>query len=95
MKVMIRYRRSPVIDTEIDGTALYLRVTPERWVALDGTSLAIWNEMENPSTVSEIEQRLAGRYDAERGQIALDVEAALREWTELGLVTSDLPRGDE
>jgi PqqD family protein of HPr-rel-A system len=87
---MTRYQRAPgAASAEVDGEVVVLSPSDLRYHALNEPSAAIWELLEQPSSPSELVDRLLDAFDVERAQCEADVAAHLTELEELGLVLSE------
>ena len=87
---MTRYQRAPgAASAEVDGEVVVLSPADLRYHALNDPSAAIWELLEEPSTQSEVVDRLLETFEVARDQCDADVAAHLRELQELGLVVSE------
>ncbi|MEA2950805.1 MAG: hypothetical protein QOJ96_325 [Alphaproteobacteria bacterium] len=70
--------RSPsVLTAEVDGEIVMLSIERGQYFGLDDIGSDIWKRIEPPCSFSDLVDRLAADYDADRVTIAADVRALL------------------
>jgi hypothetical protein len=77
---------SAAVATEVNSEIVLLNLERDRCYGLGSTGSEIWRRMQSPIQVSELSTQLEGEYDAEPGQIELDVLHTLRELAAEGLI---------
>lgn len=85
------FRRNPSIEASpMPGEALLFNPATNRFCLLNGTAAFVWDRLEQPATAEHLAAELS-RHFATPGdaQVEQDVRAALAQFTELSLVTTD------
>ncbi len=79
-------RTGGLMSAPIEGELVILNMTKNNYIGLDEIGRQIWEMLEKPRNVEEIYDLLSREFDAEPGQIAIDVSAFLEELKDEGLV---------
>lgn len=79
--------RSPaVLTAEVDGEIVMMSIERGRYFGLDDIGSDIWKRLDTPCSFTELVDRLAGDYAADRATIAADVRALLGRMAEQDVV---------
>lgn len=74
------------VSTEIDGEAVLLSIEMGKYYGMNKILTAIWNWLEQPTTVSEICAKVVQTYEVSDDVCRNDVEKVLAELRDEGLV---------
>lgn len=77
-----------VLEAEIDGDKSLYNPRTEKVTILNGTASDIWRLADGEHTVGEIIDLLAASYQVEAFEIAGDVESAIAQLSQAGLIDS-------
>lgn len=79
----VRVCAHDVLATEVDGELVLLHPEKETYFGLNETGVLIWEELETPTTVEELESRLTSEYEISDAEAARTTRAFLdRLWAE-------------
>lgn len=83
-----RYQQRPTVEAVPleDGTIL-LDPETNQFSVLNATASAIWSRVAQPATSEEIAADIGARFAEVDGSVLSDVEEALRQMVERGLIT--------
>jgi hypothetical protein len=83
----LRYRlRDDAVGQELDNEGVALDFGSGRFFRLNASGMAIWQELVQGATATEIAQRVAAKFAGEAEAIRTDIAAYLAHLDELGLV---------
>ena len=77
---------SHILETDVDGDISLYDPKTESVTVLNGTASDVWLLCDGEHTVSEIIHLLALSYEIDESEIVADVERAIRDFTEAGLL---------
>jgi hypothetical protein len=77
---------SAAVATQVNDEVVLMNLERDRCYGLGSTGSEIWRRMQSPIQVSELSTQLEGEYNAEPGQIELDLLRTLRELADEGLI---------
>jgi len=84
---MTRYERAPgAAAAEVDGEVVVLSPADLRYHGLNDPAAAVWDLLVEPSTPTELVDRLLEQFEVDRARCEEDVTAHLEELVGLGLV---------
>lgn len=85
-------RASPLAEVESDAAIVVLRLDDRECTphVLQGTAVAIWNEIDGRRTAEAISRRLAQRYRAPEATVQADVRSCLGMLQHAGLIEVSL-----
>jgi hypothetical protein len=79
--------RSPsVLTAEVDGEVVMMSIEQGQYFGLDDIGSDIWKRLDPPCVFSDLIDRLAADYDADRASIAADVRELLARMAERDVV---------
>lgn len=79
--------RSPaVLAAEVDGEIVMMSIEEGRYFGLDDIASDIWKRIDPPCPFSELIDRLAADYDADRKVITADMRVLLGRMAAYGIV---------
>ncbi|SDS28712.1 Coenzyme PQQ synthesis protein D (PqqD) [Paenibacillaceae bacterium GAS479] len=83
-------QRQEFIETaELDGEWVLLDLDSHSITKVNEMGGYIWELLENSQTISQLTDRIASEYDADRAQVQSDVEAYVAELIRVGLITHE------
>lgn len=81
------YSRNPAVSwTTFDDDIILLNEETGSYVGLNETAAFIWEQLQEPVSSSELQDRLQDTFDTADHNIALDVEQVLAQLTEQGVL---------
>jgi Coenzyme PQQ synthesis protein D (PqqD) len=86
----VKVLRNPVVDAALmKNECVLFQPQTNQFCLLNGTATFIWNQLEQPYTVSELAQTLCDHFDGVSSTEAMqDVEQAVNELLSLNCLTS-------
>lgn len=85
----VRYRRAPNLLSRRTAGAVVLRTVDGRGATLRGTSIAVWDLLEEPSTAEEIAAELRSAFDDTAGELVPDLTELLARLGADGVVVAN------
>ena len=86
---MADWTRAPgAAGAEVDGEVVVLSPSDLRYHSLNDSAAAIWALLEAPTSVDRLVEHLVAEFEVSADECRADVEACLRELSELGLVVA-------
>lgn len=79
-------RHPGLISAEMDGEVVMMSIEHSAYFGLNEVATAVWAELEQPSPVSEICDRLLAKFEVERTECEADVLELLNEMQERDMV---------
>ncbi|QSJ19250.1 lasso peptide biosynthesis PqqD family chaperone [Nostoc sp. UHCC 0702] len=74
------------ISSDLDGEAVILNLKSGVYYGLNAVGASIWNLIQQPKTISEIQDALLAQYEVEPEQCDRDLFAMLQEMEAEGLI---------
>lgn len=85
-----RFRIGPeIVHEAVDGEVIAIDLANGSYYSLAGSGPAIWELLAHGASEAELNAALAGRFEAEDGEIAAAVSALLDRLQENGLIVSE------
>ncbi|WP_263018076.1 PqqD family protein [Natronobiforma cellulositropha] len=75
------------LTTELEGELVILDADSGTYYGLNEVGRRIWELIDEPRSVADIERRLLEEYDVEREQVAADVRSLVDDLATRGLVS--------
>jgi Coenzyme PQQ synthesis protein D (PqqD) len=77
---------SAAVATQVNDEVVLMNLERDRCYGLGSTGSEIWRRIQSPIQVGELSTQLEGEFDAEPGQIEVDLLRTLRELAAEGLI---------
>lgn len=88
---MVRYRRAEhAFDAPLHDGVMVLNTEAARFHALDPVGAAVWDQLAQPSTLTQLTQRLCARFAVSPDACMRDVAPFLEALVARGLVLADV-----
>lgn len=79
-------RSQALVSSELEGEIILLNIESGLYYSLDGVGAYIWQLLQSPRTVAEIEQAILSRYNVEPDRCRRDMLALFQELEGEGLI---------
>jgi hypothetical protein len=87
-QVVLR-RTKESMSTELDGETVILDLASGTYSGLDAVGTFIWNQLEQPATITALRGAILGKYDVSEAQCLADLLDFLMVLADNGLITWD------
>lgn len=74
------------ISTEIEDELVVLQLDTGKYFGIDGVGPRVWELLQEPLTVGELEDRLFDEYDVSRERLQQDIDSLLAELDDAELI---------
>lgn len=74
------------ISSDLAGEAVILDIKSGIYYGLDGVGVSVWNLIQEPKTIEEIQQTILAEYEVEPEQCEREILALLQELATSGLI---------
>lgn len=74
------------ISTEVEGETVILQLEDGKYYGIDGIGPRIWELVQEPKRIDEIERQLADEYDVAHDRIERDIDSFLETLDGLQLI---------
>lgn len=74
------------ISTEIEDELVVLQLDTGKYFGIDGVGPRVWELLQEPLTVGELEDRLIDEYDVSRERLQQDIDSLLAELDDAELI---------
>ena len=79
-------RNEGVLSTDIDGEAVLMTVDSGNYFTLNAVGSTIWSLIENPLTLTELQDQLLEQFDGDRATILSESKAYIQDLATRGLL---------
>jgi hypothetical protein len=84
-------RNDQLMSAPVDDDLVFLNPATNSYVALDAIGRRIWDLLQQPSTLGDLISTVTATFDGDRGTIAEEVRAFVRELETEGMVRVETP----